>query len=174
MGENATPTPRIYVACLAAYNNGRLHGSWINADQSADEITREIGAMLSRSPVAGAEEHAIHDFEGFGGVRVGEYSSAETVAELAAFIVEHGDLGGMVLDHFGGALEEATEALTERYFGEYQHLADFIEESNSNVFEVPEALRPYIDWKAMAHDAELSGDVFTIETGFQEVHVFSG
>ena len=24
-------TPRIYVACLAAYNNGRLHGRWIDA-----------------------------------------------------------------------------------------------------------------------------------------------
>jgi Antirestriction protein (ArdA) len=29
--------PRIYVACLAAYNNGRLHGEWIDADQPADE-----------------------------------------------------------------------------------------------------------------------------------------
>lgn len=25
--------PRIYVACLAAYNNGSLHGRWIDADQ---------------------------------------------------------------------------------------------------------------------------------------------
>ena len=28
--------PRIYVACLAAYNNGYLHGVWIDADQDAD------------------------------------------------------------------------------------------------------------------------------------------
>ena len=26
--------PRIYVACLAAYNNGYLHGAWIDADQA--------------------------------------------------------------------------------------------------------------------------------------------
>ena len=25
--------PRIYVACLAAYNNGHLHGAWIDAAQ---------------------------------------------------------------------------------------------------------------------------------------------
>ena len=31
-------TPRIYVACLAAYNGGTLHGEWIDADQSADDI----------------------------------------------------------------------------------------------------------------------------------------
>jgi antirestriction protein len=40
----ATPdvTPRIYVACLASYNNGVLHGAWIDAVQDADEIRSEI------------------------------------------------------------------------------------------------------------------------------------
>jgi antirestriction protein len=28
-----TTEPRIYVACLAAYNNGNLHGAWIDATQ---------------------------------------------------------------------------------------------------------------------------------------------
>ncbi|WP_447531297.1 antirestriction protein ArdA, partial [Legionella pneumophila] len=26
-------TPQIYVACLAAYNNGIVHGEWIDATQ---------------------------------------------------------------------------------------------------------------------------------------------
>ncbi|WP_197724637.1 antirestriction protein ArdA [Sphingobium amiense] len=34
MGET---TPRIYVACLAAYNNGYLHGEWINEEADASE-----------------------------------------------------------------------------------------------------------------------------------------
>jgi len=34
----ATDTPRIYVACLAAYNAGKLHGEWIDADQDAEAI----------------------------------------------------------------------------------------------------------------------------------------
>ena len=58
-------TPRIYVACLAAYNNGQLHGAWIDADQSADAIHEEIRAMLASSPTPGAEEWAIHDYERF-------------------------------------------------------------------------------------------------------------
>ena len=35
MGETITTNtePRIYVACLAAYNNGILHGAWIDAAQ---------------------------------------------------------------------------------------------------------------------------------------------
>ena len=45
-----TTTPRIYVACLAAYNAGTLHGAWIDADQSAEAIWAEIRAMLATSP----------------------------------------------------------------------------------------------------------------------------
>ena len=40
--------PRIYVACLAAYNNGRLHGRWIDAT-TPDEIWGEVRAMLAAS-----------------------------------------------------------------------------------------------------------------------------
>jgi len=32
--------PRIYVACLAAYNNGRLHGRWIDATTAAADFGR--------------------------------------------------------------------------------------------------------------------------------------
>ena len=46
--------PRIYVACLAAYNNGYLYGAWIDADQDPDQIRDEIAAMLARSPIKGA------------------------------------------------------------------------------------------------------------------------
>lgn len=43
-------THRIYAACLASYNNGHLHGTWINADQDADSINAAISAMLRASP----------------------------------------------------------------------------------------------------------------------------
>lgn len=43
---------RIYVACLAAYNKGILHGAWIEANQDADQIRDEIAAMLARSSTA--------------------------------------------------------------------------------------------------------------------------
>jgi antirestriction protein len=53
--NTTTTTPRIYVACLAAYNNGELHGEWIDADQSADAIRKEINKMLATSPEPNAE-----------------------------------------------------------------------------------------------------------------------
>ena len=53
-------TPRIYLACLAAYNNGRLHGAWVDADQGTDHIWSELRKMLRASPEPDAEEWAIH------------------------------------------------------------------------------------------------------------------
>ena len=97
--------PRIYVACLAAYNNGHLHGAWIDADQDADDIRDEISAMLARSPIKDAEEYAIHDYEGFEGVTVREYASIEGVARMGAFIAEHGALGAGLLEQFVGDME---------------------------------------------------------------------
>lgn len=41
---------RIYVACLAAYNNGHLHGCWIDACQDKDAVWNDIKSMLKDSP----------------------------------------------------------------------------------------------------------------------------
>lgn len=68
--------PRIYVACLAAaYSSGYLHAAWIDAAQAPSNIYDDVKAMLEASPVAGAEEWPIHDDEGFGSVRIEEYTS---------------------------------------------------------------------------------------------------
>jgi antirestriction protein len=84
-------TPRIYVACLASYNNGRLHGTWIDAYQSAETIWTEVEVMLESSPDPWAEEWAIHDYEGFGTIRLGESEPFARVAAMAAGIVEYGN-----------------------------------------------------------------------------------
>jgi antirestriction protein len=90
MATQTTDTPRIYVACLASYNAGILHGRWIDADTGADEIREEIEGMLAESPEYGAEEWAIHDYECFCGLSLGEYTPTETVAEYGRLIAEHG------------------------------------------------------------------------------------
>ena len=41
---------KLYFACLASYNNGRLHGAWIDASSDVDEMQEEIAAMLRASP----------------------------------------------------------------------------------------------------------------------------
>jgi len=158
---------RIYVACLAAYNNGYLHGRWIDATLGEAHIWEKTRLMLAASPIEEAEEWAIHDYEGFEGASLNEYASFETVAELAEFIEEHGQLGGELIGHYGGELADARTAL-EHYQGEHTSLADYAQQFTEECgTEIPDS------YDAMGRDWEMSGDIFTIETGFEEVHVFS-
>ncbi len=164
---------RIYVADLAAYNNGYLHGVWIDATLELDEMQEQVAEMLKATPLdEEAEEYAIHDFEGFGAYRVSEYEGLESVHEIACFLEEHGEFAGDVLSHFGDDLEDAKKALEENYNGCYSSLADYAEELTIETSQIPENLAFYIDYERMGRDMELSGDIFTVETGYQEVHVF--
>jgi len=161
---------RIYAACLAGYNNGILHGAWIDARQDAEGIRQAIADMLGASPEEGAEEYAIHDYEGFEGVRIEEYSSIETICALAEFIGEHGALGGKLVEYFGD-LTDAQEAMENRYAGEYRSAADFAQDLAEQTAEIPESLQYYIDYETMARDMEIN-DIVSIETGFDQVHIF--
>ena len=173
MGQAAEDLePHIYVACLAAYNNGWLHGAWIDVGDDTDAVWTAIAAMLKSSPVAGAEEFAIHDHEGFGGVEIAEYAGVARVVEIVGFLRERGVLGALVLEHVGGDLDVANTALDEHYHGQFESLADGFQALTEETTVIPDALRNYIDWEAMARDAQLSGDVFTLETAHDAVHVF--
>ena len=166
------PNPiRIYVACLAAYNNGHLHGEWIEVTDEAS-IWEAVQAMLFASSIEeDAEEWAIHDYEGFEGAEVGEYYSFANVVKLADYIREQGELGAQVLNYYGGNIEDA-KARFEEYAGEYDSLETYAEELTEQTGEtIPPRLAPYIDYKAMAHDYEQSGDFLTFEVG-GSVHIF--
>ena len=118
----------IYVADLAAYNNGKLHGVWIDATQDLEDIQEQIKQMLAESPEGFAEEYAIHDYEGFCGYSVSEYEGIELVHEIACFIEEHSDVGGELLNYFSGDIDEAKKAMEENYCGCHASLADYAEE----------------------------------------------
>jgi len=166
-------TPRIYVACLAAYNAGHLHGEWIDADQSAEEINAAIQQMLAQSPEPGAEEWAIHDHECFQGIELKEFESIKTVAAIAALLTEHHGAAVVAYNHFSD-LEEAKSALAENYSGAWSSLEDWAEnflEDTGGLSNVPESLRGYIDFARWARDLEMAGDIFSEEMS-GEVHVF--
>ena len=163
---------RIYVACLAAYNNGKLLGAWIHATQDIDDIQEQVNQMLDESPEEDAEEYAIHDYEGYDGYGLGEYEGICSAHEIACFIEEYPALGGELLSHFGGSLEDAKKAAEENYSGCYKSLADYAEELTDNTADIPEILAYYIDYERMGRDMELSGDIYTIEASYDEIHIF--
>ena len=163
---------RIYVADLAAYNNGKLHGVWLDATDDLDKIWNTVTAMLKASPEPDAEEWAIHDYEGFGNYRLSEWESFERIQEIAQFIEDHPAIGTELLSHFGGELEEARIAAEENYYGCYTSLADYAQQLAEDTTEIPENLAYYLDYERMGRDIELSGDIFTIETAHDKLHVF--
>ena len=170
MGEQNTEI-RIFVACLAAYNNGRLHGRWIDAAQDADTIQSEIAAMLAASPIPNAEEWAIHDYEGFEGAPISEYEGVDSVAEKAAFIARHGLLAGKLLEHWSGDLQDARRSIEDHYIGAFPSLEDFARDMTEQSEDISDTIAPYIDYARMGRDMAL-GDVFTIDLGFEETHIF--
>ncbi len=163
---------KIYVADLAAYNAGFLHGQWIDATQGPEDIQDQIDEMLKKSPIEFSEEYAIHDFEGYEGYRLGEYDGIEKAHRVAAYIEEHGKLGAALLEYYGDDLEEAEKAMTERYAGQYTSLADYAQDLTEETAEIPEHLAGYVDYEKMGRDMDLSGDVLSFEFSHEEVYIF--
>ena len=167
--KNQKDEIRIYVACLASYNNGTLYGEWIDAAQGVDGIWKDVSQMLLKSPAEYAEEWAIHDHDGFGGIHISEYESFESIAASAEFLEEHGDLGAKLISYYGD-LDDARNAISDNYAGQYDSVSDYAEQLTEETTQIPEALRYYIDYEKMGRDLEIN-DVLTIEDG-HNVHVF--
>ena len=182
--------PRIYVASLSDYNAGILHGRWIGADQAAEEIHEDIAGMLADSPTTRrygevAEEWAIHDYEGFGPVRLGEYERIEQVAALARGIVAHGDAfaAWWAMDPPSETDDDELESsFEEHYLGEYGSVEEYAEQMLEDLGidvddlpGVPEGIRPYVrvDVEAYARDLQMGGDISTVEST-RGVYVFWG
>lgn len=174
MSETITTSPRIYVACLAAYNNGRLHGEWIDADQSADEIYEDVKRMLAASPEPGAEEWAIHDYEGFGSLRLSEWEDFDRVAAIAAGIAEHGEAFTAWLSYDEDRdLDDA--AFEDAYLGEWDSLRAYAEDyaESTGMYDAAEKSgSPYVvvDIDMLTRDLDI--ELYTAESDHGTVYVF--
>jgi antirestriction protein len=167
--------PRIYVACLAAYNNGRLHGEWIDADQDAEDIWSEVQRMLAASPEPGAEEWAIHDHEGFGELRLSEWESIERVASIAAGIAEHGEAFTAWLSYDADRDPADLDAFADAYMGEWDSIRAYAEDyADSTGLDAlaDQAGSPYVvvDIDALARDMEI--ELYAAPSGNGSVYVF--
>lgn len=116
--------PRIWVACLSAYNAGIGHGLWIDATQDADEIKEDIQWMLSWSPVSETEtceEWAIHCYENFNGVTLGEYESIEHVSEIAQALEDADDAWALAawVDYVKDKMHDPSVSKMVDEFGSY-------------------------------------------------------
>lgn len=154
---------KIYVADLAAYNNGVLHGVWIEDLLDIDEINQQVVDMLSKSPVKHAEEYAIHDYEGFGELEIGEFVSLNRINQIAIFLNEYPNCGDVVLTYCNGDIDEANRLLEDGYQGIYDSIEDYAQEICEECYSIPDPLKYYIDWNRFARDMLLNGDIHVVE-----------
>ena len=177
--------PKIWVASLVDYNNGELHGAWIDLDgKTVTDIQEEIATMLEASPFAHsnfakthgltAEEFAIHDHDGFGGVPVGEWTSIETIENMAALICEHDLAGAAFLAHSDDYGWENHD-FANRYRGEWSSFQEFaqelFEDVNSDVVAAA-ANNDYLTVNYGRFARDIASDYATVNTPTHSVHIF--
>lgn len=173
--------PSIYVACLSAYNNGLLHGDWIDCDQDPDDIQAEIDEILNTSPCReyeACEDWAIHDSEGFGKL-LSECESIEYISALGNALYDFSDSDALE-SWFGAGIESCeksdieamVEEFRDRFLGHWDNEEDFTlksEEANEVTgFDQLEKdnhfLSLHIDWK------ELSDTLFVNNFHSEKAH----
>jgi len=188
---------RIYVACLAAYNAGILHGAWIEdihtktPEEVQEEITRRV-LVTSPEPnvvipcpecdgedcdscqggqVSASEEWTIHAYE-LEGIKIDEFADLEEVCTLAALVKEHGEAFlHWYNDLCCGLLpDEYENAFQETYCGCYKSEEDWAYEYFNMYHEIPSHLQNYIDYGAYAR--ELKVDHYTVDAGDKEYYVY--
>lgn len=172
------PLPQIYIASLSDYNAGRLYGLWIPAGIGAEAIHAAIQQMLGASREPGAEEWAIHDYEGFGPVHLSEYTSIDVVGSLAEGIIEHGEAFGHWAAYLGSsAWDDQLDRFEDNYLGHYgsrtEFASEYLEMSGIDPEEIgPEELRPYIRIDLEAYARDLAYSYRVVENSGGEVYVF--
>ena len=171
MSNNSALKPKIWVGCLAAYNQGDLHGKWIDANQEPEELLEAIKVMLEESPAPGAEEWGIFDHECFGGIKVGEWESLETISKWASGIAEHGLPYALWVVHRDED-EHDPDCFTDHYFGHYESMADFGEEEYRQRGTVPEALEDFVNWERYAENI-CNGSFYGVKVVGDGVHIFT-
>ncbi|WP_432482565.1 antirestriction protein ArdA [Kineococcus esterisolvens] len=175
--------PRVWIGCLACYNEGRLVGQWYAAEGAASVTIQDVHSTFPRPLPAEHEELWCMDGDDFDGLMEGECSPAhaQKMAEAHRYLAEERRLDVRLVvqyaQHVGLSLldDDLADQFEEHWRGEHDSLTGYAEdflEDTGLLAQVPEGLRYYIDFEKYARDMELGGDVWTIEAG-GAVHVFT-
>jgi antirestriction protein len=169
--QDQTETPRIWVGSLSDYNNGILHGAWMDAAREPDEIQADIATMLAGSPWTArtgepAEEWGVFDTDNFGACRIAQHEGLDWISAVAKGIAQH----GLAFAAWADVMEdpELLPGFEEAYLGEYdsleayaEHLIDELGYDELLDRVVPPALRPYVEFNTAgyAQDMWLNGEI---------------
>lgn len=170
--------PRVWVASLADYANGDLHGAWFDATHEPALLELAAKHMLQLGHTEGAEEWGIFDYDSFAGAELGEYESFETVSRIARGIAEHGEAFAQWAGYVGSDSTEQIERFEDHFRGEWAsfdaYIEDYLEETGFYRFleDVPEELRGYVSVDVAQMAQDWACDYFVAELQNGRVGVF--
>ena len=70
--------------------------------------------------------------------------------------------------------DEDADQFLDSYAGEWGTVEEYAEEFVSDVYTVPEWCQYYIDYKLMARDWEMNGDIWVANSETYTIHIFRG
>ncbi|QIG58827.1 ArdA-like antirestriction protein [Gordonia phage DatBoi] len=180
--------PSIWIADLAAYNAGHLVGEWVelDADTEAEDVYAKIKDICARGDEllrklnewsGPHEEFAIHDFEGFGPIKIGEYDPISAVLthvermgdepdKYFAYVEHHGE-GYVdsydeadVIDTGQTTMRDVAYEVADEYLEQVRHMdipGQYRHERDEND-RITNWLACYFDYDALARDLEIEGN----------------
>jgi antirestriction protein len=169
--QNEKTQPQIYVACLASYNSGILHGKWIIPSSDETELQEQINEVLKTSKQPFADEWAVHDYDNF--YNLGEYPSIEDICKVQNAIEEHGyELVNVYLQYNNDidSLTDIEDLCIGHYDSFQQYAEDFLHNCDS-FYNIPEHLQYYFDYEKYAKDLEQH--YYVVESSNYGVFIFN-
>ncbi len=168
--ENKDIQPQIYIACLASYNSGILHGAWIVPSNDEEELQKQINAILKTSKQPFAEEWAIHAYDNF--PDLGEYPSIENICKVQNAIEQYDyELINAYLQYNNDI--DSLDSIDDSYMGEYDSFQEYAEQFLMDCDEfhmIPDHLQYYFDYEQYARN--LQYDYYVVESNNHGVYIF--
>jgi antirestriction protein len=172
------------VGSLSDYNNGVLHGTWMDAAREPEQIQADIQTMLASSPWTArtgepAEEWGIFDYDNFGACRIDQHEDLDWISAVAKGIAAH----GLAFAAWADVVEEPAllPDFGAAYLGHYDSLHAYVEQLINDLGydklldqAVPPSLRPYVKIDIAATALDLGQDLHVLEAAEGGVWIFRG
>ena len=151
-------TPRVWIGCLACYNEGNLVGDWFDADVADEVVPATIHGIHARTD--GHDELWVLDHEN---LPVDGECSPQDAARVARAVLAVGpeqreafiawiDSGDYVEDGDGSPSASDFEELFEGRWDSFSEYAENLADDIGLLADVPEEITRYFDWRAWTRD----------------------
>ena len=162
-------TLKAYVTNLGLYNEGYLVGEWVTFPIDEDE-QEELFKRIKIDETH--EEYFITDYESDIDVKIGEYTSIDTLNEMAETLDELSDYDEEIVTALlgnGYTLEDAINRKDDVYFfsgcSTMAEVAEQYADDTGLLDSIPENLRYYFDFEAYGRDMSYEGEFIFTDNG---------